>query len=126
MRRAIRKYSILIVRRKRPKPGRTECDRYYVPEPGFKNKSKCCAGRCSKGIPVESLPTGILIITVFDKQWNAIAERITYVNNREYIFQPEMEVKHWGLSKRARNEIQVTVPDSIVANLSICRNRCWH
>jgi hypothetical protein len=70
-------------------------------------------------IPTAGLPTGILTITVFDKRWNALAERITYVNNDDYRFQPEMEVKHWGLNKRARNEIRVTVPDSLVANLSV-------
>jgi len=85
----------------------------------FKIKINAVPGGIQKSIPVESLPSGILTITVFDKQWNAIAERITYVNNGEYLFQPEMEVKHWGLSKRARNEVQITIPDSIVANLSV-------
>lgn len=70
-------------------------------------------------IPTESLPSGILTITVFDNQWKPLAERITYINNQEYIFMPEMEVQHWGLNKRARNEIQITVPDSLYANLSV-------
>lgn len=70
-------------------------------------------------IPTGELPSGILTITVFDKHWNAMAERITYVNNEEYLFQPEMEVQHWGLNKRARNEIKITVPDSLIANLSV-------
>jgi hypothetical protein len=70
-------------------------------------------------IPTRELPSGILTITVFDKHWNAMAERITYVNNEEYLFQPEMEVQRWGLNKRARNEIKITVPDSLIANLSV-------
>lgn len=70
-------------------------------------------------IPVQQLPSGILTLTVFDKNWKPLAERITYVNNEEYRFQPGMEVQHWGLSKRARNEIKITVPDSLIANLSI-------
>lgn len=70
-------------------------------------------------IPVSDLPSGILVITVFDKHWNALAERITYVNNGEYLFQPEMEVQHWGLNKRARNEIKITVPDSLIASFSV-------
>jgi hypothetical protein len=48
-----------------------------------------------------------------------MAERITFVNNEEYLFQPEMEVQRWGLNKRARNEIKITVPDSLIANLSV-------
>jgi hypothetical protein len=70
-------------------------------------------------IPTKDLPTGILTITLFDKFWKPIAERITYVNNREAIFTPSMEVKHWGLSKRARNEITISIPDSILTNLSV-------
>ncbi|MES1221028.1 MAG: hypothetical protein ABUT20_36345, partial [Bacteroidota bacterium] len=72
-----------------------------------------------KVVPVQSLPSGILTITVFDAQWNPLAERISFVNNKEYSFQPEMEVKQWGLSKRAKDQIQITVPDSLQASLSV-------
>lgn len=70
-------------------------------------------------IPTEALPTGILTITVFDENWIPLAERITYVNNGESEFQPTMTVKHWGLNKRAKNEIEIEVPDSLSAQLSI-------
>lgn len=70
-------------------------------------------------IPISSLPSGILTITLFDKNWKPLAERITYVDNSEYSFQPEMEVQRWGLNKRARNELKIKVPDSLIANLSI-------
>ena len=70
-------------------------------------------------IPTATLPSGILTITLFDKNWNPLAERITYINNNEYAFQPEMEVQRWGLNKRARNELKIKVPDSLVSNLSI-------
>ena len=70
-------------------------------------------------IPTVALPSGILTITLFDKYWKPLAERITYINNNEYTFQPEMEVQRWGLNKRARNELKITVPDSLTANLSI-------
>lgn len=71
-------------------------------------------------IPTENLPSGILTITLFDADWNAIAERITFINNHDYSFQPKLEIQHWGLSKRAKNEIKFTVPDSLQStNLSI-------
>ena len=70
-------------------------------------------------IPTAGLPSGIMTITLFDKNWNPLSERITYINNNDYSFQPQMEVQRWGLNKRARNEIKITVPDSLVANLSI-------
>ena len=70
-------------------------------------------------IPTRDLPSGILTITVFDENWKPLAERITYVNNEEYTFTPKITVQHWGLNKRAKNEILITVPDSLVSNLSI-------
>lgn len=70
-------------------------------------------------VPTQNLPSGLLTFTVFDKNWNAIAERITYINNEEYLFKPQMEVQHWGLNKRARNEIKITLPDSLEGSLSV-------
>jgi hypothetical protein len=70
-------------------------------------------------IPTESLPSGIMTITVFDNQWKPLAERITYVNNEDYSFQPTMTVQHWGLNRRAKNEIEISVPDSLSANMSV-------
>ena len=81
--------------------------------------SRATASPIKGTIPVTDLPSGILTITLFDKNWKPLAERITYINNNEYSFQPEMEVQRWGLNKRARNEIKITVPDSLVANLSV-------
>jgi hypothetical protein len=83
--------------------------------------SKPTASLQLKGIiPVKDLPSGILTITVLDKYWKPIAERITFINNEEYRFHPEMEVQHWGLNKRARNEIKITLPDDVPAgNLSV-------
>jgi len=85
----------------------------------FKVTKDITTGTIKGIIPIADLPTGILAITVFDDDWNPLAERITYVNNEDYFFHPEMTVQHWGLNKRARNEIQITVPDSIAANLSV-------
>src|SRR5436190_3158372 len=87
--------------------------------PAFKIGRSTSAPMIKLTIPTKDLPSGILTITVFDKQWNALAERITFIDNEEYVFQPEMEVQRWGLNKRARNEIKITVPDSLVANLSV-------
>lgn len=46
-----------------------------------------------------------------------MAERITFVNNEEYLV-AEMNVTHWGLTE-ARNEIEITVPDSLSADFSV-------
>ncbi|MEO6683770.1 MAG: hypothetical protein ABIN48_13190, partial [Ginsengibacter sp.] len=70
-------------------------------------------------IPTADLPSGILTITVFDKTWKPLAERITYIDNEEYTFHPEISVQHWGLNKRAKNELLITVPDDLISDLSI-------
>lgn len=85
----------------------------------FKFARDSKTGEIKGVIPTQDLPSGILTITVFDNQWKPLAERITYINNEEYVFTPNVEVKHWGLNKRARNDIQVSVPDSLVSNLSV-------
>jgi hypothetical protein len=64
-------------------------------------------------IPTENLPSGILTITLFDQGWNAVSERISFINNHDYSFEPSMEVQRWGLSKRKKNEVRITVPDSL-------------
>lgn len=82
--------------------------------------AKATGSELIKGtIPTAGLPSGILTITLFDKNWKPLAERITYINNQEYSFTPEMEVQRWGLNKRARNELKLSIPDSLVASLSI-------
>ena len=76
-------------------------------------------GFIKKIIPLQSLPAGILTFTVFDQQWQPIAERITFVKNRESLFETQMEVKQMGLSSRKKNTFQVKVPDSLATSLSI-------
>ncbi len=66
-------------------------------------------------IPTGGLPSGILTITVFDAQWQPLAERICFVDNKEYVFPSSMEVTHWGLGKRKRNEIEIRIPDNLTA-----------
>lgn len=85
----------------------------------FKVTKDISGGNVQGTIPVQDLVSGILTITVFDAAWNPLAERITYVNNEEYRFTAEMNVRHWGLNKRARNEIEISVPDSLSANFSV-------
>ncbi len=70
-------------------------------------------------IPVNTLPSGILRITVLDSLYHPLSERITFINNNEFKFRTDMQVAHWGMNKRARNELEISVPDSLGANLSI-------
>jgi hypothetical protein len=70
-------------------------------------------------IPTESLPSGILTITVFDDNWKPLAERITYINNEEYLFHPEISVEKKGIDKRKKNEIAISLPNDIASDFSV-------
>ncbi len=70
-------------------------------------------------IPTSSLPSGILQITLFDSNWVAFAERVTFINNNDYHFEPEVGFADLGLDKRKPNTLVIDVPDTINANLSV-------
>ncbi|MEP6846311.1 MAG: hypothetical protein ABI861_09925 [Panacibacter sp.] len=70
-------------------------------------------------IPVSELPSGILQITVFDSNWTAVAERITFINNDEYFFEPEVGFSALGTTKRGKNTLVINVPDTLETNLSV-------
>ncbi|MEP6465996.1 MAG: hypothetical protein ABJB05_06805 [Parafilimonas sp.] len=71
------------------------------------------------GIPVGTLPSGILQITLFDSNWVAIAERVTFINNKNYAFEPEVGFAQLGTDKRKPNVLVIKTDDSVSANLSI-------
>lgn len=72
-------------------------------------------------VPTNHLPYGPLTITVFDKTWKPLAERVTYISNSaSYRIKPEFEVDRWGLSYRARDEVKIKLPQAASpASLSI-------
>jgi hypothetical protein len=70
-------------------------------------------------IPSDNLPSGVLQITLFDSNWNAIAERVTFINNNEYLFEPEVGFSELGTDKRKQNILVIKTPDSVTANLSV-------
>jgi hypothetical protein len=70
-------------------------------------------------IPTESLPSGILTLTVFDENYKPLAERITYINNEEYVSNPEITVDQKGIDKRQKNEISISLPNDIASDFSV-------
>ncbi len=67
----------------------------------------------------DTLPTGVLTITVLDEQWTPLAERIVFVNNHQYSFHPSVSFPEKSLAKFGKNLIQIDMPDTVSANLSI-------
>ncbi|MGB4723967.1 MAG: hypothetical protein WBH12_01605 [Sediminibacterium sp.] len=67
----------------------------------------------------DSLPTGVLQITVFDATWVPVAERVLFINNNLHTFYPSVKMFTPRLSKRAKNTIDIVVEDTLLSNLSV-------
>ena len=70
-------------------------------------------------IAVDSLATGILQLTVFNKIMEPLAERIVFINNHEYSFDTDIKVIERSVAKRGRNVVEISVKDSLRQNLSV-------
>ncbi|MDB5129459.1 hypothetical protein [Mucilaginibacter sp.] len=70
-------------------------------------------------IPVKDMPSGILYITVFNKNLKPIAERITFVNNHDYSFNVDTSFTAISKLKRGLNQLKLAVKDTIRSNYSI-------
>ncbi|MBD1392871.1 hypothetical protein [Mucilaginibacter glaciei] len=70
-------------------------------------------------IPVKDLPTGILYFTVFNKNTQPVAERISFINNHDYTFDVAHSFATLNKNKRGLNEIRLAITDTIRSNLSL-------
>jgi hypothetical protein len=67
----------------------------------------------------DSLPSGILHFTVFNKEGLPLAERLSFVNNREYISSGNINTEKYDTAKRAMNSFDINFPVSIQRSLSV-------
>lgn len=70
-------------------------------------------------IPLAELPSGILEMTLFNSNWQPMAERIVFINKEDYLFDAAINVGAKNVNKRGKNIITVEVPDTLRSNLSI-------
>jgi len=70
-------------------------------------------------ISTKNLPSGIMQVTVFNKNWEPMAERIVYVKNNTDTFTSLAGFSKLNFGKRSENELTVTVKDSLPATLSL-------
>lgn len=70
-------------------------------------------------ILTDSLPSGILHFTVFNKDGIPLAERLSFVNNREYISAGNINTVKHDSAKRAMNSFDIDFPASIQRSLSV-------
>jgi hypothetical protein len=67
----------------------------------------------------DSMPDGVLQITVFNASMMPVAERLVFVNNNNYSFITDLHLIEKNIIKRGRNVIQVDVGGSLLSNLSV-------
>lgn len=67
----------------------------------------------------DSLPSGILHFTVFSSEGMPLAERLSFVNNREYMAKGELIPEKKDLGKKAENIIELSFPEPLQRSLSI-------
>lgn len=73
----------------------------------------------SLSIPTNSLPTGTMQLTLFNDNYLPLAERIVFIKNDNYAFAPTINTLTKNLGKRAKNIIDINVPDTLLSNMSI-------
>jgi len=70
-------------------------------------------------IPADSLPTGIMQISLFNANYLPLAERIVFIKNDTYQFEPSIKVQVKNIAKRAKNIVEIFASDSLPSNMSI-------
>lgn len=70
-------------------------------------------------LPVKNSPAGILQITLFDAAHKPVAERISFVNNRDYEFDGDAFLAQKSTAKRGLNTLEISTADTVPANLSV-------
>lgn len=75
-------------------------------------------GRISGFIPADHLPSGILHITLFAKSGLPLSERLSFVRKNDFL---QMDVLDADTHKepRAKNAIEIRLPDSMTTNISM-------
>jgi hypothetical protein len=76
-------------------------------------------GMAEAVITANSLPCGVMQLTAFDRDMSPLAERVVFVNNQKAYAKIQLKKEMVSLNKRARNEISIEMPDSLVTNLSV-------
>ncbi len=85
----------------------------------FKQPLKEGAASLSGVIKTTNLSSGILHITVFNKQGLPLAERLSFINNKEYILPARLIADTLNFSDRGRNHLTLAFEDTVIGNFSV-------
>ena len=70
-------------------------------------------------INAAAIPCGVMQLTAFDRDMSPLAERVVFINNEKAYAKIQLKKESVNGNKRARNEISIEIPDSLVTNLSV-------
>lgn len=70
-------------------------------------------------VPSAQLPTGTMQLTVFDANWQPVAERVAFINNNNFTINASVNNKEISTKKRGRNVLEILVADTVPANMSL-------
>lgn len=70
-------------------------------------------------INTSQLKSGILQVTVFNKDGIPLAERLTFIDNKEYIQKAELITDTLDFSERAKNYFTLSIPDTVGGSFSV-------
>lgn len=70
-------------------------------------------------INTQHLNSGILQVTFFNKEGMPLAERLCFVNNKEYVQPVELKADTLNLSARGRNHFIISLKDTVRGNISV-------
>ena len=70
-------------------------------------------------VPIGALPSGIMQLTVFDANWQPVAERVAFINNNNYSAGVTIKNTETSIKKRGKNSIEIEVADTIPSNMSL-------
>lgn len=73
----------------------------------------------SQKIFTRDFESGILQLTVFNKNRQPLAERIVFINNNNYQVAATINLQETGTAKRAKNTIEIETKDTASSNFSV-------
>ena len=78
------------------------------------------ANKSVKGVlQTGKLPSGVLQVTVFNKEGMPLAERLTFINNKEYALPAAVRIDTLDIRARRKNHFSIAFQDSITGNFSV-------
>ncbi|MGG9963297.1 hypothetical protein [Ferruginibacter sp. SUN106] len=73
----------------------------------------------SAGFSIDSIPAGLMQLTLFDKGWNKLQERIVFINGELSKEQPMVKRDTINNLPKGKNTIQISLADTMFTNLSV-------